>query len=96
MVDFRRREPGDLYRRVQQDQFFKLILEGAVRDPTGRRPCFWCRDTTCSLLYHGPLMAEPQFAFQRAREGEEPRLTAKGANHLDAEAERPGSLRGWD
>jgi len=27
MVDFGRREPSDLYRRVQQDQFFKLNLQ---------------------------------------------------------------------
>jgi hypothetical protein len=27
MVDFGRREPSDLYRRVQQDQVFKLNLQ---------------------------------------------------------------------
>ena len=27
MIDFGRREPSDLYRRVQQDQFFKLNLQ---------------------------------------------------------------------
>ena len=60
MIDFGRGEPGDLYWRVQQDQFFKLNLQrieiplsffGEAVDASRRTRC--SSGLRCSMRTHG-------------------------------------------
>ena len=39
LINLARRDPSDLNRRVEQDQFFKLNLQGVVVDCSGRLSC---------------------------------------------------------